>query len=683
MAKQYTLKTEEGENRFAVNYAEKLNEEQLAVVRAGDGPCLVLAGPGTGKTRTLVYRAAFLLEKGIPGKHILLVTFTKKAAREMTERIEQLLGYRPDGLWGGTFHHIGNLVLRKYADRLGYRRDFGILDAEDSKDMIAIVMQELGVPDIKAVRTPKPTVARKIISLAENSRRAVPDVIREDFPHLNITHPQVSIPQLVEDVAEEYKAKKRAQNVMDFDDLLTNWLALLEHHPDAREALAGRFRYVLVDEYQDVNALQDEIIAYMGSAHRNVLVVGDDAQSIYSFRGADVSNILHFDERFPDCTTFRLETNYRSTRQILELANASIEQNRNRLEKTLRDTQGEGACPAHVAVETQERQAQFVAQRVLESAEEGVPFSDIAVLFRARYQSAELELELAKRRIPYIVRGGRRFFEQAHIKDVLAYLRLVVNVHDELAWQRVLQLQQGIGQTYARRIYDAVQRYNTLREATADTAKEAMCEVAPPRAQQAISRLWDVLQAIIPDEEGDAAEHNISQCITTILERGYSDYLAATYGNPQERADDVRQLARLAADYETVSAFLDAMTLSETFTGEGAQEAEEEEERVTLTTIHQAKGLEWHSVFLIALKEGEFPNAKAEETGERLEEERRLFFVAVTRCKEQLYLVYPLVSRRWGETITQPSRFLQELPQPLLEEWDVTDDIGNEPVLWR
>ena len=413
---EYILKNQEPNYGFKINYRAELNEEQYQVVTQGDGPCLVLAGAGSGKTRTLVYRVAYLLEKGANPNSILLVTFTNKAAREMTGRLELLLKDQVKGLWSGTFHHIGNRLLRTYGQAIGLNPNFNILDNEDSKSLIKACRQSVSLPNDKYF--PKADLIHKIISLSVNSKNNISDLINRRFSQIDENY----IP-LIEKIGNLYQARKKQANALDFDDLLSEWNRLLLESESVREKLAKQFKYILVDEYQDTNYIQGEIINHLAGDDQNVLVVGDDSQSIYSFRGAVVENILDFPKNFSQTKTFKLEINYRSTPEILGLANEPIRHNRHKFDKKLRTHKKSGERPALVALDSVDSQADFICQRILDlQKEQRINLNEIAVLFRAHFQSLELELAMNKRNIPYVMRGGLRFFEQAHIKDVVAYL---------------------------------------------------------------------------------------------------------------------------------------------------------------------------------------------------------------------------------------------------------------------
>ena len=463
-----------------VNFEKELNSEQLKVVKNGDGPCLVLAGAGSGKTRTITYRVAYLLEQGVKPENILLVTFTNKAAKEMIERVQKLagtdgtsatppeppLGKRGTTLpWSGTFHHIGYRILKKYATLLGYKNNFSVLDSEDSLDLIKLCLKDEGI-DRKERRFPSPAVLQDIISYARNSETTIEDVLDLKHPHF------LSVAETIVNIAEDYQKRKVAANVMDFDDLLVNWQLLLLKNPQVKNKFAEQFQYILVDEYQDTNKIQASIIDLLASKHQNLLVVGDDAQSIYSFRAADIQNILAFEKKYPQAKIFKLETNYRSTPEILSLANNIISNNLNQYEKNLQSIQPFGSPsttlrvaqgkPELHAFADQSEEAEFIANRIEELLGEGIEADKIAVLFRAAYHSQALEMELVKRGIDYDYRGGVRFFERAHIKDVLAYLRIVNNIEDAVAWRRVLNMQIGIGPASAERVIEEIRKLGNL-----------------------------------------------------------------------------------------------------------------------------------------------------------------------------------------------------------------------------
>ncbi len=661
--KNYTLKNFEPTGDFKIDYRAELNDEQYRAVTSGDGPCLVLAGAGSGKTRTLVYRVAYLLEKGVAPNRILLVTFTNKAAKEMLSRIELLLKSSPQGLWGGTFHHIGNRILRIYGESVGVRPNFNILDAEDAKALVKASLSGVNIPADKTF--PKADLIYKIISLSANLSRPLDEVISVRFGQINEDY----IP-LIEKIAEVYRRKKTDSNSLDFDDLLYLWSRLLMENEGVREKLSRQFEHVLVDEYQDTNYIQGQIVANLAGPARNVFVVGDDSQSIYSFRGADVNNILDFPKIFPGGKTFKLETNYRSTPEILSLANHSIEYNRRQFQKELRTSKSSGAKPAAVPLDDAKQQAEFVCQRISDlERDKGLGPDKIAVLFRAHFQSLELELELNRRGIPYVMRGGLRFFEQAHIKDIIAFLKIIANCHDEAAWRRILLLQSGIGEATMQKIYQQIAACPDL-----PLVVSLERDYLPAKSGAGFGRLQDLLRRL-SGLKSDA----ISSMIEIALNDFYRDYLKANYENYQDRLADLEQLIAFAGDYDDLEKFLSDTALGEGFKGEAITDADGSN-AVILSTIHQAKGLEWPVVFIIGLVDGQFPNAKVFERSSDMEEERRLFYVAATRAQDELYLVYPQLG--FGGNFNSVSQFLRELPEKTYEDWRVKEAKSDQDVVY-
>ena len=438
MSRDYVLQPFQAPVDLQIDYAKELNEQQHAAVTAQPGPALVIAGAGSGKTRTLTYRVAYLLEHGVPADRILLLTFTNKAAKEMMRRVADLLGRELQTLWGGTFHSIGARLLRRHAEILGFRRDFTIMDREDTSDLIKTCIAEAEI-DIKATRFPKADVLSDVFSKALNTRRSVAETVAQEYDYFS----QLSMQ--IEEVAKRFTARKRAANVMDFDDLLVLWLKLLQDHADVRELYQRRFQFILVDEYQDTNKLQGDLIDLLAARHKNVTVVGDDAQSIYAWRGANFANILDFPKRYPGAKVFKIETNYRSTPEILKVANAAIAANVNQFAKELSPARKSGVKPALVACQDARQQATFIAQRALELREEGTSLNNICVLYRSHFHALELQMELTRRQIPFSITSGIRFFEQAHIKDATAFLKFVANPKDEVSFKRLVLLLPGIG----------------------------------------------------------------------------------------------------------------------------------------------------------------------------------------------------------------------------------------------
>ncbi|HWQ36547.1 MAG TPA: UvrD-helicase domain-containing protein [Blastocatellia bacterium] len=671
MTRRYIIRSEPAKAVALTNYREALNPEQHAVVMAGRGPLLVIAGAGSGKTRTVTYRVARLIEAGVAPARILLVTFTNRAAREMLSRVEMLVAADVRRVWGGTFHSIANRILRRHAASLGYESNFTILDAEDAKDLIDACIEDAAI-DTKARRFPKGEVLNEMFSFATNTDTPLEQLIAARYPHFEpLTSQIVRLDRL-------YQERKRERNAMDYDDLLLNWKRLMIEKPEIAAVYRDQFEHILVDEYQDTNTLQAEIVDLIAEKHRNLMVVGDDAQSIFGWRGANVENIFRFNERYPDARIYRLESNYRSTPEILMLANASVSNNRRQFQKHLQPVRpSRNFTPALIPARDADQQASFVAARVLELRDEGVPLEEMAVLYRSHFHALELQLELVRRGIPYEVRSGVRFFEQAHIKDVTSYLRLIVNPRDELAWKRVLKLIPKIGNATAARVWE---RLAYAEEPLALIRTDALSEVLPKGAATGWSEFADLVSELIAPETID---HPTKQ-IELILERGYADYLKANYENAEAREEDVRQLANFAGRFETTANFLSELALinTERFSPPGGTTAEdvvmggEEDECLTLSSVHQAKGLEWRVVFVIWVADGRFPSARSLRDAEGEEEERRLFYVALTRARDELYVIYPLIeSERARQTVIQrPSRFVMEVPRELFEIWDVSEE---------
>jgi DNA helicase II / ATP-dependent DNA helicase PcrA len=666
--KRYVIKREVP-RRYLVNYKAELNEEQYAVVSAGKGPLLVIAGAGSGKTRTVTYRVTRLIESGIAPSRILLVTFTNKAAREMLHRVEGLVQADVRKIWGGTFHSIANRILRRHAQSIGYQTNYTILDSEDVKDFVTSAIQEAGI-DTKARRFPKAEVVHGLISYANDTDTPIRDCIVR-------LHPQFEpLATQIERVDRLYQARKLERNAMDYDDLLLNWKKLLIECKEISDYWAEQFEYILVDEYQDTNKVQAEIIDLLAVKHRNVMVVGDDAQSIFGWRGAHFQNIYEFKDRYPDAQEFHLDANYRSRPEIVMLANASIKNNRKQFPKNLRAIRNSsGLAPALIPTHDLDQQAAFVASRILELREDGIKLDEIAVLYRSHYHALELQLELTRRDIPYVVRSGIRFFEQAHIKDVISYLRLLVNPRDEIAWKRVLKLIPQIGQATANRIWErlafAEEPLALVRRTDFD---------AQPRFREGWMEFVKLIEQLVSPEYLDQPANQIA----LILSSGYETHLENTYENADLRAEDLRQLANYATRFESTEEFLSELALINTerfaapqgTTAEDVVAGGDEDEQLVLSSIHQAKGLEWRVVFLIWAADGKFPSARSLRDAEQEEEERRLFYVAITRAKDELYVCYPLVVTDYSRqtVIQKPSRFVTEVSRELFEIWSLEEE---------
>lgn len=643
----------------------KLNEEQLQIATAPPTPALVVAGAGSGKTRALTYRIAWLVEHGVDPGNILLMTFTNRAARDMLRRIEELLSQEIRSVWGGTFHHIGNRILRLYGAHIGLDPDFTIIDRDDSKSLIKNCIDDLNPENTSAKRFPAAGVLNAVFSFARNTMRPLDEVLEEDYPEFHVHFDSIR------KVLEDYRRRKRRAMLLDFDDLLCLWLQLMREHDEVRQLLSSRFQHVLVDEYQDTNAVQDALVECLVHEHGNICVVGDDSQSIYSFRGALFENIIQFRTKFEDTKIYRLETNYRSTPEILALANASITHNTRRLEKQLKATKPTGQSPFLGKCPDQQFQARFIAQYIRRLLDEHTYSpADVAVLYRSHWHSLEIQLEFQRWRIPFTVRGGLRFFEQAHIKDILAYLRVLHNPRDETGWQRILRHVEGVGEKTAQKIWLRLSSAeNPLQELQILTAGTTL----PRKKREAVQELAETLVSAAGEAEEPA------DTLRTVHERFYLDFLFAVYENADSRREDVEATIEFAERYEEISAFLTDVTLAtEEPDNRGGKWADKDDDsdKVILSTVHQAKGLEWDVVFIPWLTEGNFPVDFGGRKEVDIEEERRIFHVAVTRAGSELYLLFPITAKKKGghRYYLQPSRFISELPPDLLEPLIIEDD---------
>ena len=670
MSHEYVLKPFTPEIRLNIDYPRELNEQQLAAVTAPPGPALVIAGAGSGKTRTLTYRVAFLLEQGIPADRILLLTFTNKAAQEMMHRVADLLGHELRSLWGGTFHSIGARILRLHADVLGYQKDFSILDRDDAKDLIKANLADAKI-DTKDKHSPKVDVLNEIFSLAANTHKTIAELVEGQFSYFA---------EFAEQIAEQhqrYLARKLATNGMDFDDLLALWLRLMQEHPDICEHYQRRFQFILVDEYQDTNKLQGDLIDLLAARHKNVTVVGDDAQSIYAWRGANFANILDFPKRYSGAKVFKIETNYRSTPEILNVANAAIAANVNQFAKELTPARKSGLKPALVQCHDASQQAAFIAQRALELREEGASLNNICVLYRSHFHALELQLELTRRQIPFSITSGLRFFEQAHIKDATAYLKFVANPKDEVSFKRLVLLIPGIGAKGAEKIYQMFLAGRTVPAAGLPLGTNQKLAASLQACTKAVPKKaavpWTQFVTTIAQLEADDTRRSAAKMLRLVMDAGYDDYLKETYDNYARRLEEIQQLAEFAFQFGTVEEFLTQLALLTNVEAEA--DPQDDSEKIKLSTIHQAKGLEFDVVFVIMLCDGLFPSGRSSESADGEEEERRLFYVSITRAKNELYLCYPMIRGGFGasgvDAYQSPSRFLAEIPEVLLNKWNL------------
>jgi DNA helicase-2/ATP-dependent DNA helicase PcrA len=649
--------------RYKIDYAGELNQAQHEVATTLEGPVLVIAGAGSGKTRTLVYRVARLVESGVSPTNVLLLTFTRKAAEEMLARAAALVGASCERVAGGTFHSFANTVLRRFARQVGLEPNFTILDRSDAEDVVALLRSRAGL-DRKERRFPRKNTILEILSMAVNRSLAVPEVVEASYGHL-VEH----LDDLVR-LGEGYGRYKRERNLADYDDLLVHLRDLVRDNPEVASHLSRIYRYVMVDEYQDTNLLQAEIVRGLAAEHDNVMAVGDDSQSIYSFRGATFRNIMDFPRLFPGARMIKLEENYRSTQPILNLANEVIDRAAEKHTKTLRGRIGGGSSPVLAQCADEQTQSRFVTQRILELREEGVPLSEIAVLFRSSFHSFDLELELSRADIPFVKRGGFKFIETAHVKDVLAHLRIVANPRDAVSWHRVLLLLDGLGPRTAEDLLGRVTAAGGLQEAT------EVLESYPRRGPytKELGHLAVLLREI--ENEALPPGEKVARVVafyTPMLRHIHRDDFP-------KREKDLEHFITIASRYRSLGSLLSDMALEPPTdsVGDVLAAGDEQEGLLTLSTIHSAKGLEWEAVFVIWLVDGRFPSYHNLHDTEEMEEERRLLYVSVTRAKRHLHLSYPIdvYDRTTGMVLGKPSRFLEGLPGHILSETQVVEEGG-------
>ena len=637
------------------DFAKLLNPEQYEAATAGDGPLLVLAAAGTGKTRTLVHRVAYLIERGIPPERILLLTFTNRAAREMLDRAEKVVGAAAAAIWSGTFHSIAARFLRRYGSFLGFKPGFQILDEEDQKKLIGDIIKA-SVKDPSDF--PKKDVIAKMISEAANEGKPVAFIAsRWQTKTAGID------PEAIAAIAERYVARKRELGSMDFDDLLVNALRLLKEQPQVRELLQEHFLHILVDEYQDTNGLQAEFTDILAARHRNILAVGDDFQCIYTWRGAKIENILEFPKRWPGCGIVKLERNYRSVPGVLDVANVVMKDAKSQFDKTLRPARpASGERPWVCSVADGKAQAQEIMRLVGEMRELGYRYRDMAVLYRSHYQSIDVQMTLARMKVPFRITSGVGVFEQVHTKDALAYLRLLVNPTDELSFVRFVTLLPGVGEVGAKRLWEKLGR---RFEPAKPEGRAAFAALLGAKAKA----VWPPLAKCLEAVERHLAENEIGELVSDFCDFFYEDRLREKFeeNDADDRLDDLKELSAQIADAEGgLEGFLADVAL---LTNLDARRNDPDADRLTLSTIHQAKGMEWPIVFVPWLSEGMFPSAKAGEEG-RMDEERRLFYVVVTRAKDRLWLFSPQTRKTpdGGMFPVEPSVFLREIPPELVQK---------------
>ena len=637
------------------DYSKLLNAEQCEAATAGDGPLLVLAAAGTGKTRTLVYRVSYLVEQGVAPDSLLLLTFTNRAAREMLERAKEVAGEAVGNLWSGTFHHICNRFLRRFGDRLGYPNDFTILDRDDSRSLIDQCIKDAV---LNKKEFPKRDVVGSLISSAANRACDIEDVLESVMEELKVD------PLEIVKVANLYAERKLAMGAMDFDDLLVNGLRLITEHAAIREFYQNKFRHVLVDEYQDTNLLQAKMVDTLAGLHKNVMAVGDDFQCIYSWRGADFRNIMEFPKRWEGCRIVKLEQNYRSVPEVLDVANACIKGNPEQFQKTLRPFRKPRSKPRVFFVRDGDEQAMAVMGLVRRYQEDGYKLSDMAVLYRAHFHSIELQMMLGRARLPYVITSGVGVFEQAHVKDVVAFLRVCESRSDRMAFGRLLGMLGGVGEKTVEALWVKLDGQFDARDA--EQRARLMAALKPAARGQ-----WQEIDRLFEEYHRENLAENGGEAVQRFCDVFFHTYLARAYENGDKREEDIRELAlQIGKSEGGVPGFLQEVALLTNVDHEYEQMSREHADMLHLSTVHQAKGLEWPVVFVIWASEGMFPSSRSIGESENDAEERRLFYVAVTRAKDELVLCAPEMrrTRDGGVFFCKPSRFIKELPRGLTRE---------------
>jgi len=698
MTKEYRLKSHIVKKNvdYKINYESELNTAQLEAVRIKEGPVLVIAGAGTGKTKTLIYRVARLVEENINPENILLLTFTRKAAINMLKRASAILDERCGKVSGGTFHSFANTLLRRYAKFVGFNENFTILDESDSESAIGIIRAKLGYNKTEK-RFPLKHTITEVISKSVNKNIPIDFVLNTEYPHFMDSLDGIKMIQI------EYQKYKKEKMLMDYDDLLLYLELLLRENEEIRKKISNFYKFIMVDEFQDTNKIQANIACLLASEHKNIMVVGDDSQSIYSFRGANFKNIMDFPHLYPGCRIITLEQNYRSTQPILDLTNALIENAREKYSKKLFTKKEGDIKPVYVETDDPNMQSKFVVQRILEIREEGVPLNNIAVLFRNAWHSNDLEIELAAANINFIKFGGIKFTEASHIKDIISYLKVFHNQMDSISWFRILQLIEGIGEKTAEFITSEIvennKGINFLKDLVylgaeiggisisdykkRDPESKSIGQPFTGRVNYQKKYYKDLYKLFVMLENLSGKNLSPYELIKIVFDY-YKPLFESKYDDFNRRLKDIESLLLISQRYKKLSAFLSDMTIEPIRESQSRTDPEDsDDEELVLSTIHSAKGLEWHTVFIIYLVDGFLPSTMSLSSIEEIEEERRLLYVAATRAKQNLYLVKPNNSKKGGNyfqssygSFTEVSRFLKEnnLLEKHAEKWVLTDE---------
>lgn len=656
VTKKYTLKKiSTPPKSYKIDYENELNQAQLEAVLHKDGPLLIIAGAGSGKTRTLTYKVARLIEDGVSPENILLLTFTRRAAREMISRAENILGAGLGKITGGTFHSFANMILRRYARFADLKNNFTVIDRSDAEDVVNHIRGK--IIDKKEKRFPKKSTILDIYSKTINKDIPLDAIVKKEYKQF-----EHCTEKLIE-IANAYNNYKKERSMLDYDDLLLYLKALLMSNEEVRKQISLKYKYVLIDEYQDTNSIQAQIVRLIASEHNNVTAVGDDSQSIYSFRGANFKNILEFPNLYEGCKIVTLEQNYRSSQNILDFANKILEQAKEKYSKELFSTIQSSEKPAIICCENTHAEGEFVVQRILEFCnEDGLSLDDIAVLSRSASLMFDVETQLVKQKIPYRKIGGLKFTETAHVKDITAYLRIILNPYDEISLNRILLLQKGIG----------VSTINKLLPVLTIQGSKATADMLPVKPSQRAD-LGNLL-TLLSEARNQIADPKV---VTEKVLAYYEPILMEHYDDASKRLKDFDHILYLSSKYLNLEDFLSDMALeppdsSITDTEEGAVM----DECLTLSTIHGAKGTEYKAVFVIGAVDGRFPSMYSFNSPEELDEELRLFYVAVTRAKTYLYVSYPIdmFDRATGMILSKPSRFTENISPEILERWELMEN---------
>jgi DNA helicase II / ATP-dependent DNA helicase PcrA len=643
-------------------YRSELNAAQFEAVRTTEGAVLVVAGAGTGKTKTLTYRVGYLIESGAAASSILLLTFTRRAAQEMLSRAAAISDARCAQILGGTFHSFCHQLLREWSTKIGIAENFIVLDSSDAEEILDIVRASLGFHK-KEKRFPKKAALLRILSTAANKQKPVSEIIENAYPQF------ISLTGDILRLREEFQRYKQINSLLDFDDLLTKSKQLMEDYPNVAHRISSSLRYVMIDEYQDTNLVQADLIAHFSGVHGNVMAVGDDAQSIYSFRGANYRNILDFPKRFANCKVITLEENYRSTERILDLTNFVISEAKEKFVKNLyTEIKKGGEFPSIVAAPDERYQSRFISQRILELREEGVPLHQIAVLMRNSRDSFELEIELKKRNLPFVKYGGQKLVEAAHIKDFVSYFKLLYNPREVLSWNRVLKLLEGIGPKTAHDLTEWIK----LAQNPYNFSESSVS----PKYLESLQTLGNLLSNL------SQSPHSLLSTAETLL-MYYTPILKNVYyEDAAKREKDLNHFLSIIANYSSLPELLTDLTLDPIdLSAMETKAAFKDESPLTLSTIHSAKGLEWHTVFIINVLDGIIPSKYAVGESDSIDEELRLLYVALTRAKNLLYISYPIICKSSEDYFGNPSRFLTPLPENLYEKLLLVDARTVQPLL--